>query len=104
MLTGKTKQDFEKWLINNFNRDVNEVYLCEDGFLWFNGKYFYSLPFSMQYGVLIDFFREKLTSVDYLDLLQGIYNSQWLTTETLHEARTKAIEKAIQYDTRTKRG
>ena len=94
ILTEQCKKDFEKWYVNTgfYKNDIHSV------------EWFYSLPFSMQYGVLIDFFREKLTSVDYLDLLQGIYNSQWLTTETLHEARTKAIEKAIQYDTRTKRG
>jgi hypothetical protein len=103
-LTGKCKDDFEKWFRPNVPLiDINI----------FNHR---TTPFSMQYGVYVDFFDrvriqvkvEKEFDMDYamytgdyawicdLEKLRGqdghIVKNGF--TETLKEARKKAIEKA----------
>jgi NADH:ubiquinone oxidoreductase subunit 4 (subunit M) len=93
-LTGKCKEDFEKWRMKQ-NYDVD-------------APFFYDLKYSMQYGVYVDFF-------DSLDVF--IYIIAWetevgdfyfkyeiigfwgnhsasLRCETRQEARDAAIEKA----------
>ena len=49
-LTGKCKEDFEKWL---FNRNLLSSICIKYEILFFN---FYDLTESMQYGVYTDFF------------------------------------------------
>ena len=56
-LTGKCKEEFEKWLLSN---DINQEVLEIDNMTYY-GSYdvydlFYLLPESMQYGVYVDFF------------------------------------------------
>jgi len=84
ILQGKAKEDFEKWFYDTQDRTK------------FTGdlSFFNTMPFSMQYGVYVDWFREVLTSKEFLDLLQSVYDNQRLTTDELSEARQKAIEKA----------
>jgi hypothetical protein len=92
-LTGKCKEDFEKWYELNYEaiglRSIDdEFYLAG----------FYELPETMQYGVYVDFF----DSVEiYMEIIKdGVYfesfvNDEWLNTpKTRSEARTAAIEKA----------
>ena len=88
-LTGKCKEDFEKWYELNYETiGLRSFYLAE----------FYELPETMQYGVYVDFF----DSVEiYMEIIKdGIYfesyvNDEWLNTpKTRSETRTAAIEKA----------
>jgi hypothetical protein len=106
-LTGKAKEEFEKWLIIG-QQDYDFLYLgnCGEcnGFVDFN-----SIPTSMQYGVYVDFFDSvgiiieielkfkppypfginyTNNGVKYFAL--GIQNK----FETRREARTAAINKA----------
>ena len=108
-LTGKAKEDFEKWYELNYEAIVlrsidDEFYL--DGF--------YELPESFKYGVYVDWFGSVGIILDpqpVLDYDDSKYTkvNNWLcnvtklndteswdmnTYETRPEARTKAIEKA----------
>ncbi len=49
MLTGKTKEDFIEWFRENINQTL-DLTIIED---------FYLYPFSMQWGVFVDFFDNK---------------------------------------------
>ena len=56
-LTGKCKEEFEKWLLSN---DINQEVLEIDNMTYY-GSYdvydlFYLLPDLMKYGVLVDYF------------------------------------------------
>lgn len=96
MLTGKSKDKFKQWYVFNPQRtSVTEVPYST----------FCTLPFSMQYGVYVDFF----DSVG-IHLSMNHYNNYWFDirhsngehiltedgneTSIRHEARIKAIEKA----------
>lgn len=94
MLTGKCKEDFEKWLITEKPLDAH----VEPTSLYY-------LPFSMQYGVYVDFFDsvnvELVVYVEVFDdrefywtvIEDGKDNVDgWADTRT--EARKKAIKKA----------
>ena len=76
-LTGKCKEDFEKWWVNDWeihNKSVGELTLTA----W------YKLPDSMKYGVFIDYFDSVGLSITIDPLGET----------TRPEARTSAIEKA----------
>jgi len=115
-LTGKGKEDFEKWYIIHYEdqyedcgntpeeqRGYVELKGFPDGVLWCNG--FYDLPKSMQYGVYVDFFDS--VGID-VRVVKGLITQKFnyrisditqvlaldFGLETRHEARTKAIEKA----------
>jgi len=92
-LTGRCKEEFEKWLDDNYN--AYEFYNCMG---WFE-----HIP-SMQYGVYVDFFDSvgyelEIFKTDELDFNvfvsvgKAIGESGFLVS-TRQEARTKAIEKA----------
>ena len=94
-LTDKCKQDFEKWLIHEFTA---HQYLRD----WL----FHKLPFSMQYGVYVDFFDSKgiIISLGYAYFFDEEMFS-WVITIGLdevysgdederHEAREEAIKQA----------
>ncbi len=96
-LTGKCKQDFEKWLcprnlgITLFNNFISD---------------FFEAPQSMQYGVLVDFFdgvgiRIYLGEIGTKYVHQfSLYDGDIIlcdkTEETRQEAREKAIIKACE--------
>lgn len=80
MLTDKTKEAFEEWyykLINSQEYKAKDFYYDMD-----------FLPFSMQYGVMVDFFWENKIpiTIDPVPIL--------LNKITLTEARKNAILKA----------
>ena len=89
-LTGKCKEDFEKWYWEN----VYDTMIKWD-----------ALTFSMQYGVYVDFFDSVGIDVyvasspnhkSYYFSVGKLFKWETVTKqmETRHEARTKAIEKA----------
>ncbi len=85
-LTGKCKEEFEKWYLKNYpSHDFGNIS---------------SYPPSMQYGVLVDYFDSV-----WIDIYIQSYNKQkiWRAVvgheytkgkNTRQEARIKAIEKA----------
>ena len=81
-LTGKAKEDFEKWYLKEY-RDAWGMEL-----LWFD-----TTPFSMQYGVYVDFF-----DFNNIWIQNGIIIANnkfyYYGGNTRTEARQKAIEKA----------
>jgi len=95
-LTGKCKEDFEKWFKEFhpfFELDSSEWYEDE--------KYWDDLDDSMQYGVYVDFF-DSVGSEVYItnglfdiEIRQNrtLIDRSWGEVATRHEARTKAIEK-----------
>ena len=98
-LTGKCKEDFEKW----FKDKYAGVHIMGMGY-W--GR-FYSLPFSMQYGVYVDFFDifgttisvfEEMIDGRYFDFIiseaNGNFHQNDVYYRTRQEAREQAIEKA----------
>ena len=100
-LTGKCKQDFEKWLYSNRSKYI--MFALYD---YFN---FIQLPHSIQYGVYVDFFDSVGIVIDvspnsYEKSRIGDGFEWWISKEsgsvndftprTRPEARTKAIEKA----------
>ena len=102
LLTGKCKEDFEKWFY------ANEVHLdiCELEFNYQKSTVldvFQSLPLSMQYGVLVDFFDSVGISIEiqymynYYEAL--IFYNEWHHVEesiNRIESRIEAIKKANQ--------
>lgn len=98
-LTGKCKQDFVQWFIYNPYNPIS---------LEFNYNEFIKLPFSMQYGVYVDFFDEHGTYCEIICMAEGWQSELWLREShrvqmdwsehldksTRNEARQKAIEKA----------
>ena len=100
ILTGKCKEDFEKWYENTYRE-----YDCYQVMDWFE------YPFEFQYGVYVDFFDSVgyciEISIDYTrkDYGKPLYQwevNDWNTTGFGHkdlvrhrqEARKSAIEKA----------
>jgi len=97
MLKGQAKKDFEKW--------VRQAELITDfTFLpWIKDKnlgiQFYSLPFSMQYGVLVDWFDSVGIEISILGNIQHSFevfvNFDYKTyAHNRTQARQKAIEQA----------
>lgn len=97
-LTGKCKEDFEMWYSYHIYSETHHVF----GILLF-----YKLPFSMQYGVYVDFFDSvgvtiSNDSCEFTNEFEAVFyqfntcvngvNYGWKMSR--HEARTKAIEKA----------
>ena len=92
-LTGKCKEDFEKWRLLNHKYTESEVSGAA-ATIW---EY---LDESMQYGVYVDFFDSVgimisiLTNVDENELFFRIDGYHMGRFDTRQEARTAAIEKA----------
>ena len=104
MLTGKCKTKFESWYVESWWSCKYDSPYCERKGL-FKIAFFYELPFSMQYGVYVDFFDRVginiwcyshngmvwnnaiLTDGRFMKMSKGVFYSR-------HEARQKAILKA----------
>ena len=107
-LTGKCKEDFENWLYKQDWYDTLD-YGGNNANMWV-----YS-PYSMQYGVYVDFFDSvgilvnvKRNQNGYFSQVNGMTTWKKQTTirgdKTRPEARTKAIEKANEiYNEKTKK-
>jgi hypothetical protein len=96
-LTGKCKEDFERWYSNqkyNLSATHNAGYHPNNYIDWF-----YTLPKSMQYGVYVDFFDSVGIDIEIYNTIHGfdfmiktnIFRGYF---ETRPEARTAAIKKA----------
>jgi hypothetical protein len=97
MLTGKAKEDFEKWYDSNkANESAGSVTI---------NSFYSQLPPSMQYGVYVDFFDEKGVFIEiqkewnfweyFVNCYPyGYYESDLNSCKTIAEARQKAVEKA----------
>ena len=112
-LTGKCKQDFEKWFIENDKGNPLKSWVSEDLGLIYLQSSWYHLPQSMQYGVYVDFFdsvgiRINVEPFEVLVADKEGFRYWWtmyrgskilqsnlpLGHLTRQEARIKAIEKA----------
>ena len=104
-LTGKCKEDFNKWIQNEFEPNeqgitVNASY--EGDMEVYASENFNILPQSMQYGVYVDFFDSVViyiedTVADYTTpktYLAWVNADIVKSCKTRQEARTAAIEKA----------
>jgi hypothetical protein len=99
MLTGKAKEDFEKWYDSNkANESAGSVTI---------NSFYGQLPPSMQYGVYVDFFdsvgimielRIEVTTLFYfsIDIYTDVSYDSFCSDnfKTRAEARKKAVEKA----------
>jgi hypothetical protein len=93
-LTGKCKEDFDKWYSIEFEkRSLPYIYG------------FYASDLSVQYGVYVDFFNSvdlqiyiKKTAIEkysiYIDNIGHHVLDNYVFCENLKEARTAAVEKA----------
>ncbi len=100
-LTGKCKKAFEKWLLIWLKENI--AWDCENPTKE-DVNHFYKFPFSMQFGVLVDYF----ISVDLLINIYGLdvfryklWDGEKLMVygkdkrfNKIQEARTEAIKKA----------
>jgi len=92
-LTGKCKEDFEKWGTDNSTGiylNDNNILICKE---------FYDLPESMQYGVYVDFFDSVYINIEIHIGVQGqlwVYVGGKNACEIFdrQKARIKSIEKA----------
>lgn len=80
-LTGKCKKDFEQ---SDYFKKASELF--EHDF------YFYDIPFTMQYGVYVDFFG-SIDECKPAEIMDNVYDLYVYEDKTLHEARTEAIKK-----------
>ena len=96
-LTGKCKESFEKWLLNNITYNLVDNVV----------EWFYEQPQSMKCGVYVDFFQSidkkfQVYVAPYFNHDLGIMNEwgAWAkgvytgSFEEIESARTAAIEKA----------
>jgi len=109
-MTGKAKEDFEKWYNSNSGK-MNYFTLDDEPY---EERGFNSMADSMQYGVYVDWFDSCGIRInvhphyseewDY-DIKEAIYNgllnTEYDLSPTRHEARTKAIEKACEIYNKT---
>ncbi len=114
MLKGQAKKDFEKWFNSYIDKQLahNRDEWSEGGELLSN---FYELPFSMQYGVIIDWFdsvginisiepywcvcklidnAEQELSFDMMVFSNSDNGGEYSNHTTRTQARQKAIEQA----------
>lgn len=85
-LTGKAKEDFEKWYIKSYDSVMTITA-------------FYNLPFAMQWGVYVDFFDSKgieiMLDKDFRDCWVFVIDAtEYGNFSTRAEARKEAIETA----------
>ena len=104
-LTGKCKEEFEKWYLQNITELEIEIDSCYHSEL--DIEMFYKLPKSMRYGVYVDFFdsvgvvididSEMVSENPFFDFTidgKDGHNGDGKEYETRPEARAAAIEKA----------
>jgi hypothetical protein len=98
MINGKSKVDFNNWLIAN--REVQDIKNKDkDMHHWLTFKGFKNLPLSMQFGVYIDFFQSVGV---YIFITETVRSGEWLgevnsihiSSETRSEVRIIAIQTA----------
>ena len=111
MLTGKCKEDFEKWYLSKRKKEFSLNYLEMIFSFWLQQQRLASLnafncsPFSMQYGVYVDFFDSVGIKIiigtgfsgylfNYRLSITGMQDEFDNEIESRNEARIKAIEKA----------
>lgn len=94
MLTGKCKEAFEQYL-------WEKLYCDKDSIIsWASSKYAFSqFPFSMQWGVYVDFFESediRMNIESEIDYIQAYVNDNDLGNhfQYIKEARIMCIEKA----------
>ncbi len=105
MIKGQARKDFEKWLSDVFDLDENsiEVDCSYEGTVdVYVSEHFEILPFSMQYGVLVDWFDsvgiEIEIQIDHFEvgatyfLINNRHQSPIFFTR--NDTRQKAIEQA----------
>ena len=93
-LTGKCKEEFEKYLLKDLSFILEEEFIRMDRY-----NLFKHLPKSMRYGVLVDYFDSVGIDIDIYTTIHGfdfmiktnIFGGYF---ETRPEARTASIEKA----------
>jgi hypothetical protein len=96
-LTGKCKEDFEKWFLKDIDIDEDEFFNNDTVLL-----IFYEESESMKYGVYVDFFDSvgiyiDVTNIDSCNTLFACVINDKLPKfyfSSRQEARTQAIEKA----------
>ena len=114
-LTEKCKEDFEKWLERPLKEDEHEgqcTWIGEEEATLYNiwtTEYFYQLPFSMKYGVYVDFFDSvgiyikdrKISNIKrFMCIIEdekGRHLNNYIEQgflKTRKEVRTEAIENA----------
>jgi hypothetical protein len=99
-LTGKCKEEFEKWFTNSDNHkgfDAEQIALDRK----YRLKVFYQLYPSMQYGVYVDFFDSVDLNINVICYCNGDewqfdieQRQEFYNTKSRPEARVLAIEKA----------
>jgi hypothetical protein len=103
-LTGKCREDFDKWMSTDFDLDENPITInasYEGDMEVYVSDNFDILPKSMQYGVYVDFFDSvgieinliKSRNINYYQIDDIAYTYSY-SLKTRPEARIKAIEKA----------
>lgn len=105
ILTGKCKEDFEKWLYGEkVTTLANKDFISKKVY---TTTHFYNLPLSMQYGCYVEFFDSIGIDItiekDFVHTGAEVYYWNVIQSEdmncfemTRQEARTKAIEKATE--------
>ena len=89
-LTGKCKEDFDKWFEDIYDNNNDVIMLKAE---------FDLIPFEFQYGVYIDFFESEDIRINIhseIDYIQAYVNDNDLGNhfQFIKEARTAAIKKA----------
>lgn len=110
-LTGKCKEDFEKW----YEQSEYRKYFQLTGVMSDTPFVFYKVPTSMQFGVYVDFFdsvgiwcdiQPAYNEIGVESFIFNIVNGGEIYNDDenyqRHEAQTKAIEKANEIYNQTK--
>ncbi|WP_299116899.1 hypothetical protein [uncultured Winogradskyella sp.] len=100
LLTGKCKEAFKNWAIKQNYLEISlGVLSLRNGMILTS---FYQLPFSMQYGVYVDFFDEQGIGVDIEAITSKLYNfsvHHWkiehFTSNQIYRTRPEARKQAI---------
>ena len=102
MVTGKNKEQFEKWLHDNYDsievvEEINtiEYFICNNLTAY---DIFYNLPFEMQIGVYLAYYDSKGIYVDIVSYDNQYY---WMPIveyilESEHETRKEAYKEAFK--------
>ncbi len=93
-LTGKCREDFEKWFMSSNVFNLNLLHL-QNIQVFDRTKHFYKYPKSMQYGVYADYFNtKKYEGVELFDKCFSVYFYQKTIFQTHNDIVKQAIEKA----------
>jgi len=105
-LTGKCKEEFEKWLVCGGGKETFEKYYEDDDNIYDTYDWFDKHSTSMQYGVYVDFF-DSVGQKIHISYSEGLslggvegfyytidYRTYNKVVDTRQEAREQAITKA----------